>query len=186
MEKHKLDELKELLDKYDLYRDEETSKIRVVSKSTKKTVNLSNENMRKLMFAFSWARAFVEAGCYDYDTPVQERKIPGFDEAGKKLYDDFFKVMTEWAHKKDFHHYIDHFRMADLVHKISDNEYASRIVFQLLRPDRLDTNPEFHELFETGRMTTEMVNKDEMVRLTYKYILNEAGYTSEKGLQPGE
>ena len=186
MEKHKLDELRELLDKYELQKSVKGDKIRAVDIQTKKEVKLETEKMRNLIFAHSWARAWIEAGCYDYDVPVEKRKIPGFDLEGKNLYDALISEMKDWAHRKDFHYFIDYYKMSDRVQKHSDNPYASRIVFQLLRPDRLDSKPEFHELYETGKITTDLVNKDEMLHKMYKYLLNEAEYTSLKGFQPGE
>ena len=192
MEKNRLDDVKELLDKYDL-RQNATGELRAYLKNSNKFVNLTNDKMTDLSFAYAWARAWVESGCYEEKKSskkdaesVSERKIPGFDKNGKELYNKFVDIMKDWAHKRDFHQYIDHYRMADLVQKVSDNPYAGRIIFQLLRPDRLDNRKEFHELYETGRMTTELVNQDEWLRRTYKFILNEAEYSLEKGIQPGE
>ena len=145
MEQNKLDYLKELMDKYELRQNTQNGELRAYLKGQNRAVNLSSAKMTDLAFAYAWARAWVEAGCYEYDKPVSERAIPGFDLEGKKVYDEFFAVMKNWAKGKEFHYYIDHFRMSNKVQKESQNPYAGRIVFQLFRPDRLDTKSEFHE-----------------------------------------
>ena len=184
--KHKLEELRELKQKYELQQHSSTGEIRVVDRVTRAVVDLPKETIQDLIFIYSWERAWDEAGLSVHSLESDERGLnkeaveTGYSEIGQRVYDCILDTINK--HLKDGND-IDYIAIADEVYEIVKYKYTTNVITKLFEPNRLAYKDDFNEIFDDGILTPNEAGKDPNLYRTISYLVAEAIKSKEKPQQ---
>ncbi|MBQ8468449.1 MAG: hypothetical protein IJ542_01695 [Clostridia bacterium] len=212
MAKHKLDQLRELKEKYALQINHETGEMRILDKKTKQTYPIMKDKDTKtiscvdkktnkevvskaviqdLMFISSWERNWCSAGMsdqpFDYDKKHLNKELIKLALIEYAYSDQAKKVYDGLIsvmskHLKDGIEYIS---IANEVASEVPFQYTNSIIWQLFAPRRLLKQNEWWETFRDGIITSGEAKEDDILYGTISYIMAEAT-RYKNSQQPGD